>query len=129
MRAAWRTRASLRRPTTRTPARVALYRLAAQALAAATSQEADACDRGIAAALAAMLAPDDAPRLAALFANVPSSDVYRHLWRALARVTRERPSLRRAFAIPVVVVAAAERSDTAGTTLPASSTTSTCSCR
>jgi len=96
-----------------------VYRLVLASLGAATAQDADACDRRIAAALAAMLAPDDAPRLAALFANVPSADVYRHLWRALATVTRERASLRRAFAIPVVVVAAAERSEAAGTTLPA----------
>jgi hypothetical protein len=87
-------------------------------MAAATTQDADGHDREIAAALASMLAPHAGSRLAALFDNAPSSDVYRHLWRALARIARERASLRRTFAIPVVVVAAAERAESAGTTLP-----------
>jgi hypothetical protein len=99
------------------PRVAALYRLADRSLAAATSQESDACDREIVAVLTPMLAPDNASTLASLFANAPTPDVYRHLWRALARVERERASIRRTFAIPVVIVAAAERAELAGTTL------------
>ena len=98
---------------------VALYGLAVRSLTAATAQEADACDREIAAALSAMLAPDAGPALAALFDGAPSSDVYRKLWRTLASVARARASLRHTFAMPVVVVAAAERSESANVTLPA----------
>jgi len=100
------------------PAAVSLYRLAEASLGAATSQHAGEHDVEIAARLHAMLAPDAGDRLAALFAGVPSTAVYRHLWRALAKVERERSSLRRPFALPVVVVAAAETSAAAGTTLP-----------
>ena len=57
---------------------VALYRLVDRSLAAATSQESDACDREIVAMLAPMLAPDNAPKLASLFGNAPTADVYRH---------------------------------------------------
>jgi hypothetical protein len=96
---------------------VALYRLADRSLAAATSQEADACDREIGAMLGAMIAPDDAPLLASVFANAPTPDVYRHLWRALARSERELASIRRRFAIPVVIVAAAERAELATATV------------
>ena len=99
------------------PRAVALYRLAARSLAAATAQEADACDREIAAALSAMLAPDAGPELAALFDGVTSSDVYRKLWRSLAGAARARASLRHPIARPVIVVAAAERSESASTTL------------
>ncbi|HKV50342.1 MAG TPA: hypothetical protein VJO52_04005, partial [Gemmatimonadaceae bacterium] len=42
----------------------------------------------------------EALRLAKLFADAPSADVLRHLWRALAAVTRQGDSLRFAFAIP-----------------------------
>ena len=96
---------------------VALYRLVDRSLAAATSQDADACDREIGAALASLLAPDAGAKLASLFANAPAPDVYRYLWRALARLERERASIRRTFAIPVVIVAAAERAELAGATL------------
>jgi len=85
---------------------------------AATSQHADACDREIAARLAAMLAPGQGARLDALLKGAPSASTYRHLWRALARVERASASLRRPFALPVVVVAAAESGAAAGTTLP-----------
>lgn len=94
-----------------------LYRLAGESLGATTSQDADARDREIAGALASMLAPDGGAPLAALFAGAPSAAAYRHLWRALAKAERELPALRRAFALPVVVVAAAERPDVAGTPL------------
>ena len=97
---------------------VALYRLAEHSLGAATSQHADACDREIAARLAAMLAPGQGARLDALLKGAPSASTYRHLWRALAKVERASPSLRRPFALPVVVVAAAESGAAAGTTLP-----------
>jgi hypothetical protein len=100
------------------PRAVALYRLAARSLAAATAQEADASDREIAAALSAMLAPDAGPALAAVFDGAPSSDVYRKLWRSLASAARERTSLRHPFAMPVIVVAAAQRADSASATLP-----------
>src|SRR5689334_19036657 len=69
---------------------VAAYRLAARSLAAPTAQEADACDREIAAVLASLLAPGCGARLAALFDDAPSADAYRYLWRALAAVARER---------------------------------------
>jgi hypothetical protein len=99
-------------------AALALYRLAQQSSSAATSQAADACDRDIAAALRALLAPGAGSRLASLFAGAPSADVYRHLWRALAAIERSEARLRRTFAIPVIVVAAAERAEAAGTPLP-----------
>jgi hypothetical protein len=99
-------------------AAVSLYRLAEDSLGAATSQHADACDREIAAGLAAMLAPGEGASLEALFAGAPSASTYRHLWRALAKVERASPSLRRPFALPVVVVAAAESSGAAGAMLP-----------
>jgi hypothetical protein len=97
---------------------LALYGLAARSLAAATSQDADACDREVAATMLTFLAPEAGPRLASLFANAPSTDVYRYLWRALAAAERERGSLRRAFAMPVIVVCAAESAATAGVALP-----------
>jgi hypothetical protein len=99
-------------------AALALYRLAAQSLSAQTSQAADACDREIATALRALLVPDAGARLASLFAGTPSGDVHRHLWRALATVERAVTSLRRTFAMPVVVVAAAQTADGAGASLP-----------
>jgi hypothetical protein len=99
-------------------AALALYRLAAQSLSAATSQAAGAHDRDIAAALRTLRAPGAGPRLASVFAGAPSADVYRHLWRALAALERSDGGLRRTFAIPVVVVAAAERAEAAGTSLP-----------
>jgi hypothetical protein len=100
------------------PRAVALYRLATRSLAAATAQEADACDREIGAALSAMLVPDAGPALAALFDGAPSSEVYRKLWRSLASAAHERASLGRTFAMPVVVVAAAQRPESANATLP-----------
>jgi hypothetical protein len=98
-------------------AAVALYRLATASLTAATSQAADACDRDIAAALDPLLAPHAGKRLSLLFAGAPSPEVYRHLWRALAAVERNAAGLHRAFAIPVIIVAAAERADLKGTSL------------
>ena len=95
-----------------------LYRLAQDSLGAATSQQADASDLAVASALAPMLSPASGATLAALFGGAPSPDVYRHLWRALASVERGLPSMRRVFAIPVVLVAAAERPESAGTLLP-----------
>ena len=95
-----------------------LYRLAAESLAAATSQRADAHDVEIETGLLAMLAPGAGARLDALFAGVPSAAVYRHLWRALAKAERRSSSLRRPFALPIIVVAAAETSTATGTTLP-----------
>jgi len=104
-------------PADADPRACTLYRLAAQSLAAVTSQVADAHEREIASAMATLLAPDAGPQLAALFDGAPSPDVYRHLWRALAGAERGRATFRRTFAIPVVIVAAAERADTAGATL------------
>lgn len=95
-----------------------LYRLARESLEADTSQAADARDREIANALPPLLASGNGAALADLFEGAPSPAVYRHLWRALADAERALPSMRRVFAMPVVVVAAAERPEAAGAVLP-----------
>ena len=95
-----------------------LYRMAEDSLGATTAQHADGFDRDIAVGLATMLAPGAGDSLAALFDGAPSPAVYRHLWRALARVERDAAPLRRTFAIAVVVVAAAERPESAATVIP-----------
>lgn len=104
-------------PAGATDVALRLYRLAEASLGATTSQEADARDREIAGVLAPMLSPAGGPSLAALFAGAPSGAAYRHLWRALAKAERELPAMRRTFALPIVVVAAADRPGGAGTTL------------
>jgi len=104
-------------PTSADARAIALHQLAARSLAAPTSRESDACDEGLASALTAMFVPSAASDLAALFDTAPSLDVYRHLWRGLAKAERARASLRRTFAMPIVVVAATDRGEAAGTTL------------
>jgi hypothetical protein len=99
-----------------------LYALAERSLAAALAQEADACDAGLALALDALLVPHAGDALAALFAGAPSTAVYRHLWRTLAR--RERAGAPdpaqpvRLFALPVIVIAARDRADAQELVLP-----------
>ncbi|MFO1312174.1 MAG: hypothetical protein U1F41_08940 [Burkholderiales bacterium] len=105
-------------PSGASDAAVRLYRLAQDSLGAATSQDADASDREIARALAPLLASGAGATLDAVFGGAPSCAVYRHLWRALANVERALPAMRRVFAMPVVVVAAAERPERAGAVLP-----------
>jgi len=104
------------------PAYARLFALAAQSQGASTGQHADACDAELAAAIDAMLRPGADGSLAALFDAAPSAAVYRHLWRILAQRERagafDSARLVRVFALPVIVVAGAERADSAGTVLP-----------
>lgn len=101
-----------------------LYALAERSLAAATAQEAEACDAKLALALDALLLPAAGEALAALLAGAPSPSLYRHLWRLLAR--RERAGAPdpaqpvRLFALPVIVVAARERAGGDALVLPCS---------
>ncbi len=108
-------------PAAATPEHARLHALARASLGAATGLESEAIDRRLADALNDLLRPGQGESLATLFATAPSNAVYRHLWRLLA--LRERaggpdPSLLvRLFALPIVVVAAAETSGSAGVTL------------
>ena len=86
-----------------------LYALAAESLAAASRQRADALDRTIRGAVAERLSGDGAA-LADLLAGAPSVAVSRHLWRALDAAwlqgtAGENAGLALAvFALPVVIV-------------------------
>jgi hypothetical protein len=104
------------------PSCARLHALAVDSLGAQTGAQSDACDAQIGLALDALLAGPDAAALEALFATAPSSAVYRHLWRLLARRERagapEPSHLVRLVAVPVVVVAAAESAAASGTVLP-----------
>jgi hypothetical protein len=84
-----------------------IHALAGASLAASSVTAAQVWDAEVAAAMDRMLGPGHGEQLAALFAFAPSADVYRHLWRILARCERASDSLVRVFAIPVVIVAAA----------------------
>ena len=98
-----------------------LFALAEQSLSADIARRADECDAAIGDAIDDMLRPPSGDALAVLFAFAPSAAVYRHLWRILAR--RERagapePSLVACLvAIPVIVVAGAERAEAEGAML------------
>lgn len=97
-----------------------MYALVDDRLGAATGDAAARIDAQLATALDAMLAGDGA-LLARLFDGVPSAAVYRHLWRLLAE--RERAVATDAdlhvtlFAMPLVVVTAAEGTGAAPVTL------------
>lgn len=98
----------------------------AQASLAATSRSAsDAADVRVDAALAAAMADTHSPALAALLAVAPSADIHRHLWRRLVALTavpmpgRDPGELAvTMFALPLIIVAASERSDGEPVTLP-----------
>jgi hypothetical protein len=95
------------------PALARCHALAAASLGAATGADADASDDAIAATLAEWLRAGDGDALAALLASSPSIDVRRHLGRMLARLAVARTDADSGlavtlFAIPVVIVAAAQ---------------------
>lgn len=96
--------------TASTPLPDDIHAWARESLAADTGAQAQACDARIAQSLPAFLAPRAGPALQRLFDTAPSADVYRHLWRILARCERGGSaglaSPVRLFAIPVIVVAA-----------------------
>lgn len=96
--------------------------LARESLAAATAAEATSRDERIAAWIHARFAAGDGGGLTALFADAPSPDVYRHLWRILSRLERDgtlavEGSPVRLYALPVVVVAALQAQEDAPCTL------------
>lgn len=99
-----------------------LHALAQRGLTAA-AQDTDALDCKIASVLGAMLTRGDGAALADAVRCAPSLAVYRHLWRALSRralVTPE-PGAGLAvtlFAIPVVIVVATTRGESAGDQVP-----------
>ena len=108
-------------PAAAAPAPLArLFAVVEDRLGAATGDAAARIDVQLAAELDVMLAGDGAA-LAQLFAGVPSAAVYRHLWRLLAE--RERAVIADAalrvtlFAIPLVIVTAAEGNGAAPVTL------------
>jgi len=108
-------------PAAAAPEHARLYAQARASLGAATGQESEAIDKRLGDALDDLLRPGQGKSLSALFATAPSNVVYRHLWRLLAM--RERaggpdPTLWvRLFALPIIIVAAAEASGSAGVTL------------
>lgn len=109
-------------PAAAAPAPLArLYALTEDRLGAPTGDAADRIDAQLGAALDAMLAGDGVA-LAQLFHRVPSAAVHRHLWRLLAE--RERAVVADAalrmtlFAIPLVIVTAADGKPAAPVTLP-----------
>ncbi len=98
-----------------------LHALTEERLGAPTGDAAVRIDAQLGAALDALLVGEGAA-LAQLFADVPSAAVHRHLWRLL--VERERAvgadaALRMTlFAIPLIIVAAADGKPVAPVTLP-----------
>ena len=91
------------------PAR-SLYVLAAQALGGDDPRATEAADRDLRAALGARLG-GDGEALARILAGAPSTDVARHLWRALDAAWREAMHVDGStlevtmFALPLVIVA------------------------
>jgi hypothetical protein len=109
-------------PADAAPAPLArLFTLTEDRLGAPTGDAAVRIDAQLAAALDAMLAGDGGA-LAQLFDGAPSAAAYRHLWRLLAE--RERAVVPDAalrvtlFAMPLVIVAAADANGAAPLTLP-----------
>ena len=102
-----------------TAADAALHALAAQSLAAGTAQESEGLDAEISRRLADSIAMRDGGALAHVFESAPSAAVYRHLWRALVRIEAMQTTAMTAtlFAIPLIVVAGAERDDAAPATI------------
>jgi hypothetical protein len=98
-----------------------LYALTEERLGAPTGDAAVRIDGQLGTALDALLAGEGAA-LARLFADVPSAAIHRHLWRLLAE--RERAVAADAglrltlFAIPLIIVAAADGKPIAPVTLP-----------
>lgn len=99
-----------------------LHDLARESLAAPTGAHALACDTRLAEELAALVRSGDGERLAGAVTGAPSAEVYRHLWRLLARGERDgtalSPSPVRLFALPIVVVAALDAADGGPRELP-----------
>lgn len=97
----------------------ALHASAANALAAATRQDADRHDAALMEAIERSVARVDGDALADALASAPSPSIHRHIVRALARAaqatrTDDGRLALTLFAIPIVIVAAAS-----GTSVPA----------
>jgi hypothetical protein len=87
-----------------------VYELAQRSLAAASGQESARCDVAITVRLERLL-EGDGTSLAALLEHAPSLDIYRHVWRLLARraafpLPSDEAIAPRLFAISLVLVAA-----------------------
>ena len=99
-------------PAADAPARAAAFHtLARESLAAEIAQTSDRLDARIRGGFRALIDSGEGRELAQVFESAPSADLYRHLWRQLARA--EAPDADGAmaihvFALPVTVVAGVE---------------------
>jgi len=99
-----------------------LYRHVEQSLGAPTSADAQLHDAAIESNLRELLAHRDDATLAQIFDSAPSSAIYRHLWRALARVESAHRGTGTlavtVFALPLTIVAGREDDDDPPATMP-----------